>query len=74
MWRAREYIFHIINLQGVQIATGTYTELLRTCPAFTQWTETTTRKLRADSCSTNNSSSQLNLVAKPEYLTQFSVN
>lgn len=60
-------------LQGVQIATGTYTELLRTCPEFTQWTETTTRQLRSGSGSTNTSSSQLNLAAVPEYLTQLSV-
>jgi hypothetical protein len=57
----------------VQIATGTYTELFRTCPAFTQWTETTTRQLRSDSVSTTTSSSQLNLAPIPEYLTQFSV-
>ncbi len=59
--------------QGVQIATGTYTELLRTCRAFTQWTETTTLRLRSGSISTNTSSSQLNLVPVPEYLTQYSV-
>lgn len=63
---------YILIFKGVQIATGTYTELLRTCPAFTQWTETTTQKLRSGS-STNTSSSQLNLAPVPEYLTQFSV-
>ncbi|UJR31942.1 hypothetical protein I4U23_019415 [Adineta vaga] len=69
-----KYATKIIFLdKGVQIATGTYTELLRTCPTFTQWTETTTQKLRAGSGSTNTSSSQLNLTPKPEYLTQLSL-
>ncbi|CAF4787245.1 unnamed protein product, partial [Rotaria sp. Silwood1] len=58
---------------GVQIATGTFMELLQSCPAFIQWTETTTRKLRVDSSSANTSSSQLNLSSVPEYLTQFSL-
>ncbi|CAF1514132.1 unnamed protein product [Adineta steineri] len=70
-----KYATKIIFLdKGVQIATGTHTQLLRTCPEFTQWTETTTERLRSGSSATNvSSSSQLNLTAKPEYLTQFSV-
>ncbi|CAF4312713.1 unnamed protein product, partial [Adineta steineri] len=69
-----KYATKIIFLdKGVQIATGTHTQLLRTCPEFTQWTETTTERLRSGSSATNvSSSSQLNLTAKPEYLTQFS--
>jgi hypothetical protein len=63
----------ILNFQGVQIGSGTYAELFRTCSAFTQWTETTSRRLRAGTGSTNTSSSQLNLAPVPEYLTQFSV-
>ncbi|CAF0879243.1 unnamed protein product [Adineta ricciae] len=69
-----KYATKIIFLdKGVQIATGTYTELIKTCPEFTLWTETTTQKLRAGSGSTNASSSQLNLTTTPEYLTQFSL-
>ncbi|CAF2646337.1 unnamed protein product [Rotaria sp. Silwood2] len=69
-----KYAKKIIFLdRGVQIATGTYIELLRSCPAFTQWTETITRKLHSNSASTNTSSSQLNLSPIPEYLTQFSL-
>ena len=63
----------MIFFQGVQIATGTYTELMRTCPAFMQWTEVTTRKLRSDSTATNHSSSQLDPAPVSEYLTQYSV-
>ncbi|CAF4309695.1 unnamed protein product, partial [Rotaria sordida] len=59
---------------GIQVATGTYTELLQSCPAFTHWTETITHKLRSDSTSTDTSSSQLNLSPPTsKYLTPFSV-
>ncbi|CAF0978874.1 unnamed protein product [Rotaria sordida] len=70
-----KYATKIIFLdKGIQVATGTYTELLRSCPAFTHWTETITHKLRSGSTVTNTSSSQLSLSSVvPEYLTQFSL-
>ncbi|CAM4809475.1 unnamed protein product [Rotaria magnacalcarata] len=72
--RFLKYATNIVFLdRGHQVAQGTYDELVRTCPAFTQWTETTIRRLGADLTSTATSTSQLSLDIKPEYLKQFSL-
>ncbi|CAF0882686.1 unnamed protein product [Rotaria sp. Silwood1] len=62
-----------VDVQGTQVASGTYAHLYETCPEFKQWTQTNTNISRLDSSSTSEPTSPLYTSAVPDFVTQLSL-